>query len=80
VVLMALKKPEKLAVGIVVSENGLLGGMKSWNPVAVDLSMAEAMALAYALQRMSEAYVTESKQEQILLAEFREIWKEKKKK
>ena len=74
-----MKKSKKLAVGIVVSENGLLGGLKAWNPVAVDLSMAEAMALAEILQKMSEAYVTESRREQLLLAEFREIWKEKKK-
>jgi len=71
------KRKAKWAVGIVVSTNGLFG-LKSWKPVAVELTIAEAEALACALQTISEIYVTESRREQLLLEEFRKIWKEKK--
>jgi hypothetical protein len=64
----------KLAVGIVVSRDGL-SGMISWKPVAVECTMAEAEALACVLQDLCDEYLKVSRKEQVLLAEYRKIWK-----
>ena len=67
---------QKFAVGIVVSTHGLWG-LKSWKPVEVELTIAEAEALSSAVHQIAEAYVNASRREQVLLPEFRRIWKEK---
>jgi hypothetical protein len=74
-----MKKSEKFAVGIVVSKNGLWG-LKSWKPVAVEITIAEAEALSSVLAIIAGTYIAESRREQILLQEFRKIRKEKPKK
>ncbi len=72
-----MSKPEKLAVGIVTSKYGF-DGMKSWKPVATNLTMAEAEALSDVLVEVARMYIHASRKEQVLLAEFKRIWKEAK--
>lgn len=71
-----MTEQKRYAVGIVVSENGILDGMKSWSPVTVDMSIAEAEALATVLRRISECFVNEDARYKLLLDEFKRIWGE----